>query len=230
MARDHKPPAHREVDQFLAEVKATPPSVAPGRRGRLLFALDATASRQPTWDIACTLQGDMFAAAARNGGLELELCFYRGFREFRHSGWVVDGKALAQRMSKVRCMGGQTQIERVLRYAIDETRRERIQALVFVGDCVEEDCDRLCGLAGELGLLGTPMFVFHEGGNRQARDCFRDMARASGGGFAPFSMDAASRLKQLLEAVAVYATGGRGALEDFARRHTHAAGLLEDLR
>ncbi len=230
MASDPKPPVERDVDQFLAEVSATPPSVSRGRLGRLLFALDATASRQPSWDLACGLQADMFAAAAETGRLELELCFYRGFREFRHSGWVQDGHDLARRMSRVRCMGGQTQIERVLRYAIDETRRKRIQALVFVGDCVEEDCDRLCTLAGELGLLGTPMFVFHEGGPGPHRDCFRDMARASGGAFAPFTAGASARLRELLQAVAVFAAGGRGALEDFARRHTHAVALLEDLR
>ncbi|MCC5872284.1 MAG: VWA domain-containing protein [Gammaproteobacteria bacterium] len=226
MTHDSKPPAHRDVDAFLAEVQARPP--VSGQPGRLLFALDATASRQPTWDLACTLQGDMFEAAAATGGLQLELCFYRGFREFRHSGWVSDGRDLARRMARVRCMGGQTQIERVLRYALDETRRQRISALVFVGDCIEEDCDRLCGLAGELGLLGTPLFVFHEGA--RSSQCFRDMARAAGGAYAPFSVDAAARLKELLAAVAVFASGGRPALEDFARRHGHAAGLLEDLR
>jgi len=226
MSHDAPPPARRDVDAFLAEVKALPQ--ASGAPGRLLFALDATASRQHTWDLACTLQGDMFAAAATSGGLALELCFYRGFREFRHSGWVRDGSDLARRMARVRCMGGQTQIERVLRYALEETRRERISALVFVGDCIEEDCDRLCGLAGELGLLGTPLFVFHEGS--RSSQCFRDMARAAGGAYAPFSIDAAARLKELLAAVAVFASGGRPALEDFARRHGHAAGLLEDLR
>lgn len=226
MSHDPKAPARRDVDAFLAEVKTRPP--ATGAPGRLLFALDATASRQPTWDLACTLQGDMFAAASASGGLALELCFYRGFREFRHSGWVRDGRDLARRMARVRCMGGQTQIERVLRYALEETRRERIHALVFVGDCIEEDCDRLCALAGELGLLGTPVFVFHEGA--RSSQCFRDMARAAGGAYAPFSIDAAARLKELLAAVAVFASGGRPALEDFASRHGHAARLLEDLR
>ena len=224
-----KPPARADVDRFLEEVSAREPAPV-GRPGRILFALDATASRQSTWDLACGLQGDMFAAAGTAGGLELEMCFYSGFREFRHSGWVRDGENLARRMSRVRCAGGQTQIERVLRYALAETRKTRIQALVFVGDAVEEDCDRLCGLAGELGLLGTPMFVFHEGRNRIARDCFRDMARASGGAFAPFSVDAAARLRQMLEAVAVFATGGRSALEAFARQRPHAAALLQDLR
>lgn len=226
MPQDSRPPARRDVDDFLAEVQARPP--LPGEPGRLLFALDATASRQPTWDLACSLQADMFEAAAASGGLALELCFYRGFREFRHSGWVRDGGDLARRMARVRCMGGQTQIERVLRYALDTTRRQRIAALVFVGDCIEEDCDLLCGLAGELGLLGTPLFVFHEGS--RSRSCFQDMARAAGGAYAPFSVDAAARLQQLLSAVAIFASGGRPALEDFARRHGHAAGLLKDLR
>ena len=44
-----------EVAEFLRRVVGTP--VTPGPRGRLIFALDATASRQPTWDQACQLQG-----------------------------------------------------------------------------------------------------------------------------------------------------------------------------
>lgn len=217
------------MDAFLAEVARRPP-VAAGARGRLLFGLDATASRQPTWDLAAELQAGMFDAAAKLGGLDLQLCFFRGLREFRASGWRPDAGALRDAMSRVRCAAGFTQIERVLRFARDETRRQRIQAVVYVGDCIEEDADRLCGTAGELGMLGTPVFVFHEGGDVAAARTFRQIARASGGAFAGFDAGAADRLAELLRAVAVYAAGGRPALEDFARRTPAVAGLLADLR
>ena len=54
--------ARGEIDAFLAKAKALGPR-ADGRRGRLAFALDATMSRQPAWDLACKLQAEMFEEA-----------------------------------------------------------------------------------------------------------------------------------------------------------------------
>ena len=78
-----------EVDRFVREVGQLAPRPA-GTRGRLLFALDATASREPTWDLATSLQGEMFVAAAESGGLDIRLAFYRGFDEFKVSRWTSD--------------------------------------------------------------------------------------------------------------------------------------------
>jgi hypothetical protein len=217
------------VDAFLTEVRARPPR-APQDRGRLLFALDATASRQPTWDEAAHLTARMFDAAAALGGLELRMCFFRGFRDFRAGSWHGSAAPLQRAMASVRCAAGHTQIERVLDFALEATRSDRVTALVYVGDCVEEDADRLCGRAGELGLLGTPLFAFHEGGDRAAAEVLRHMARASGGAFARFDAGAADQLGALLRAVATFAAGGRTALEDLARRDGSARMLLEDLR
>ncbi|MEE4299593.1 MAG: VWA domain-containing protein [Pseudomonadales bacterium] len=223
------PAASGEVDAFLSRVRARPPRPA-GRRGRLLFALDATASRQPTWDRAGHLTARMFDAADAVGGLDLRLCYFRGFREFRSSGWHGHAAPLQKAVATVRCAAGHTQLGRVLDFAIEQTRRERLGALVYVGDCFEEDADRVCGRAGELGLLGTPVFVFHEGPDARAAEVFRQIARASGGAFARFDASAADRLEALLRAVAVYAAGGPAALEDLAARDAPARALLEDLR
>lgn len=226
---DRLPAASEDVDAFLSEVRARPPRPA-GRRGRLLFALDATASRQPTWDRAGHLTARMFEAADAVGGLDLRLCFFRGFREFRTSPWHDRAAPLQKAMASVHCAAGHTQIGRVLDFALEETRRERLGALVYVGDCFEEDADRVCGRAGELGLLGTPVFAFHEGPDAGAAEVFRQLARASGGAFARFDASAADRLEALLRAVAVYAAGGPAALEDLASRDGSARALLEDLR
>jgi hypothetical protein len=121
-------------------------------------------------------------------------------------------------MSSVFCLGGQTQIGRVLEHALTETRRTKVDALVFVGDCMEEDADALCHSAGELGLLGVPVFVFHEGGEPLARRTFEQVARLSRGAYCPFDANSARQLKDLLSAVAVYAAGGHRALEDYGRR------------
>lgn len=216
---DHKLPARSsatQVAEFLGQV-ARLPTHREGR-GRLIFALDATASRQPTWDRACHLQAEMFMETTRLGGLSVQLVWYRGFGEFHAGRWVSSADDLLAQMDRVFCVGGTTQIERVLRHAVHETRSHRINALVFVGDCLEEDPGPLYDLAGELGLLGTPVFVFHEGGDPEVGAVFQRIARLSHGAYSPFDAGSAQQLRDLLNAVAVYAAGGRPALEDFGRR------------
>jgi len=207
-----------EVEAFLRRVAATPAVKPSGQRGRLLFAIDATASRSPTWDMACQIQGEMFAATDALGGLAVQLVYYRGFGECQASPWLVNSKDLVRRMTGVACLGGQTQIRKVLRHAIKETRARKVDALVFVGDCMEEDIDEVCHLAGELGVLGTPCFLFHEGGDPVAANAFRQMARLSRGAYCRFDAASPVQLRELLAAVAVYAAGGRKALEDHSRR------------
>jgi hypothetical protein len=209
----------KDVDDFLQKVAATPVTKAPGSRGRLMFAIDATASREPTWDMACHLQSEMFEETAALGGLDVKLVYYRGFGECRSSPWVSNSHDLVDRMNRVTCLGGRTQIRKVLRHAMKETRIKPVDAMVFVGDCVEEDVDRLCHIAGELGLLGVRVFVFHEGGEPNARRTFKQIAQLTGGAYCPFDAGSARQLRTLLSAVAVYAAGGRPALEDFGRKH-----------
>ena len=206
-----------EVDAFLKKVSATPLVRSTGERGRLIFAMDATASRGPTWDRACHIQGEMFTEADKLGGLDIQLCYYRGFGEFKASSWMSSSADLLARMTGVSCLGGYTQIEKVLRQAIKQTREKKVHALVFVGDCIEEDVDRLCQLAGELGILGVPVFVFHEGAELQAQQAFKQIARLSNGAYCSFDATSAEQLRDLMSAVAVYAAGGRPALQDFSK-------------
>ena len=212
------------VDTFLAEVERRPPP-----RGRLLFGLDATASRQATWDSAADITARMFSAADEAGGLALRLCFFRGFREFRAGPWHRDAAPLQRAMASVRCAAGHTQIERLLRFAVEETRAERIAGLILLGDACEEPIDRVAGAAGELGLLGTPVFAFQEGQDRTAEEVFAAIARASGGAHARFDRSAADRLSKLLRAVAIFAAGGRDALARLGKTDAAARALIEDL-
>src|SRR5499425_2692955 len=130
-----------EIESFINQVRALGPSTARSARGRLIFALDATMSRQPTWDTACALQADMFREAASVGGLDIQLVYFRGLGECRASGWISDGKQLANLMSRIDCRGGQTQIGKILSHARQEHARGKVQALVFVGDAMEEPID-----------------------------------------------------------------------------------------
>lgn len=232
MAEDNKLPtasASSEVDAFLRRVAAAPAARADGRTGRLLFGMDATASREPTWDRACRIQSEMFAETAALGGLEIQLAYYRGFGEFEAFPWLRRADELQRRMTAVFCRGGQTQIGRLLRHAIAESKRQKIDALVFVGDCMEEDSDKLCHLAGQVGLLGVPAFLFHEGGEPRAARTFQEIARLTRGAYCRFDAGSARQLRELLAAVAVYAAGGRPALQDFSRRAGGAALMLAHL-
>ncbi|HEX6956683.1 MAG TPA: VWA domain-containing protein [Ferrovibrio sp.] len=206
------------MSDFLRRVAAAPRAAGQqSGRGRLIFAMDATASRRQTWDEAQRIQGDMFRATAELGGLDIQLVFFRGLGECKASGWVSEAGALLRLMRQVECVGGHTQIERVLNHTIAEAREGRINALVYVGDCLEEDPDDVAVRAGELGLMGVPIFAFQEGEDPQARACFKEMARLTRGAFCAFDRSSAAVLRQLLSAVAVYAAGGLKALESYAK-------------
>jgi hypothetical protein len=209
-------PDDLEVSEFLAKVKEL--AVAPGdERGRLIFAMDATMSRQPTWDMAMNLQGDMFKAIKTTGGLDVQLVYFRGLDECRASKWVSDPEALAKLMTSVKCHGGYTQIRMVLNHAIKAAGARRVNAIVYVGDSMEEEIDELCAKAGELGLLGVPMFLFQEGHDARAARAFREIARLTNGATLRFDSGAAGELRQLLAAVAAYAAGGHKALRQLGR-------------
>jgi hypothetical protein len=208
-----------DVASFLDEVRKLPARPDAGAsRGRLIFALDATASRERTWDRACDVQASMFVEAERLGGLDVQLAYYRGFGECRASRWVSTPSGLIRLMQAVRCVSGRTQIGRILRHALNETARERVHALVFVGDAVEEDVDALGHLAGELGLRGVRAFVFHEGHDPEAARAFGHIAKLTGGACCRFDAGSPAQLRELLRAVAAYAAGGVPALRDMARR------------
>jgi hypothetical protein len=234
-AASARPPAggqssSAEVADFLARVQAIAPRAVAGR-GRLVFAMDATMSRQPTWDMALALQAEMFDVVAEIGGLDVQLVYFRGAGECRASRWVSDPAALARLMTAVDCRGGYTQIGKVLSHARAETQRKRVSALVYVGDCMEEEIDDLCGRAGELALLGVPVFLFQEGADAAATRAFREIARLTKGASCRFDAGAADQLRELLRAVAVYAAGGADALRRLADSSRGAAArrLLEDM-
>src|SRR5438105_3968736 len=207
------------------------PATEAGRRGRLIFALDATMSRQPLWDTACRLQADMFREAAAIGGLDVQLVYYRGLGECRASRWVSQAERLAALMERIDCRGGHTQIGKVIAHAKRETQATKVQALVFVGDAMEEKLDDLCHAAGELGLLGVPAFMFQEGFDPITEQAFREIARLTRGAYCRFDPGAAHQLAELLRAAAAYAAGGMRALADLsARRQSGATKLLEQMR
>lgn len=209
--------SNSDVQAFLKKLAQTPYVKPVGRKGRLIFALDATASREPTWREACRIQAEMFDAAAALGGLEIQLCYYRGIADFEAFPWLNHAEDLRRRMADVECVGGYTQIGKVLEHTLQETRKSKVDALVFVGDCMEENVDYLCKTAGELGLRGVRTFLFQEGFDPTAERAFKQIAKLTQGAHCRFDAGSARQLRELLNAVAVYAAGGLKALEDFGR-------------
>jgi hypothetical protein len=189
-------------------------------RGRLIFALDATASRQPTWDTAAQLTAQMFETVAAIGGLDIQLAYYCG-DQCVAGRWLSDAKALSATMRGVICQAGYTQIGRVPAHARKENAREKVSALVLVSDACEEDPPSLYAEAHQLD--GVPVFMFQEGTDTRVERIYAELAAITHGAFCKFDAGAAQRLADLLKAVAAFATGGMRALAD---QKTEAARLL----
>jgi hypothetical protein len=228
---DQKTPTRTGADAvgaFVEAARKAAPEVS--GRGRLIFALDATMSRQQTWDLAQALQARMFQTAADIGGLDVQLVYFRGYGECRASRFFAEGRGLASAMAGIDVHGGMTQIAKVLRHARDEARRAPVGALVFVGDAMEENPDALCATAGELALRGVKAFMFLEGSDKTAAASFAEIARLTGGAYAAFDNGAPKKLEALLRAAAASAAGGRKALEAAAATDESARLLLGQMR
>jgi hypothetical protein len=175
-------------------------------RGRLIFALDATASREAMWDLACQLQSAMFEETAKIGGLEIQLVLYRGHNECSHTAWTTDAQGLATQMRRIRCEAGTTKIARVLQHIRTENAREKVNAAILVGDACEEIPAELYD--DDAGL--PPVFMFQEGDGsaiyidqrgeyvvdhppQKVETVFREIARLTNGAWARFDAGAAAK-------------------------------------
>jgi len=213
----------KEIGDFLRVAQKADPTSS----GRLIFALDATMSRQPTWSRAMVIQTSMFDAVGKAGGLSVQLAYFRGVGECRASKWVINSEALRDLMIGIECRGGQTQISKILNHAHRETDKQKVSALIFIGDAMEENIDLLCQKAGELGLKGVRCFFFQEGHDWAAERGFKEMARLTGGAYFRLGPDSADELARLLGAVALYAHGGLKALSSSKKQEARL--LLEQM-
>jgi hypothetical protein len=201
------------VAAFLEKAKLTP-------MARLIFALDATMSREQTWDSACKLQALMFTEASKLGALQIQLVYYRGFDECRASHWTNNARELTRAMTGINVKGGHTQIGKILAHIRKENTAQKVSAAIFVGDAMEEDHGTLCDAAA---ALGVPLFMFQEGADSEVEKTFREMARLTNGAHCRFEPGAEAKLAELLRAAVAYAMGGERALTD---QRTDAAKLL----
>ncbi len=209
------------VKAFLEQASKVPAPAESKSLGRLIFGMDATASREPCWDMACQIQADMFTETAALGQLQIQLCYYQGYGEFYATNWTQNAMQLRQKMTSVRCKSGQTQIQRILKHTLSQANDHKINALVFIGDHIEELADKLLESAGQLALRGIPAFIFHEGNDPIAEQTFRRISKITKGAYCRFDQSSAEQLRALLNAVAIYAVGGLSALNTHSQHHSH---------
>lgn len=217
-SKGNLPSTTDNVSSFLKKVRTVKSMTVHGSKpGRLAFIIDATASRQPTWDRACQIQLQMFRAAEQVGSLAIQLIYYRGFNEFYASTWKSDSQSLLKEMISVHCLAGETQIHTSLEYLLRETTLQAVTAAVFIGDACEEATNGIYDVAGRLGVRKTPVFMFQENNIPGVDDIYRKIASLSGGAYCRFDSSSADLLADLLSGVAVYAAGGQKALESYVK-------------
>ena len=206
------------VKAFLDQASKIPVTTDSHATGRLVFGMDATASREPCWDTACQILADMFTETVALGQLQIQLCYYQGYKEFHASTWSKNALQLQRQMTSVHCKAGQTQIQRIFEHTALQAGNRKVNALVFIGDCMEESADSILETAGKLTLRGIPAFMFQEGYDPVAETTFRQIAQITRGAYCRFDQSSAKQLRALLNAVATYAVGGVQALKSMQQR------------
>ena len=171
------------MDKSLLRMPSDSPALP---RARVIYAIDATASREHAWSIARDLQARMFIEAGSTGILNLQLVYFQGVI-CRASKWASRGEDLARWMGAIQCEAGLTQIGRTLQHALREHEKAPVHGITFIGDAMEEDLGALGALADELGAAGVPLHMCQEGNDAVVRNAFRLLALKTGGTYSAFN-------------------------------------------
>lgn len=208
---------------------------AAAERPRLVFAFDATASREPAWGAARQLQDSLLAALP--GELEVALAVHAGSRVTLFSDFTSNASELRDQAAGVRCAAGITRLLDILDRAVK--LKPAPSVVVYVGDVFEESRRRALRLADDLLLRGTRVIILHDtghpgGASRRVSvlpgdDVFNELAERTGGAVLPFDITALPSLRELLQAVAVLAVGDVELLQKKQATMPAAKLLLENL-
>ncbi len=207
---------------------AEPPAdTAAPLRPRLIFAVDATASREPAWTAARQVTDVLVKALP--GALDVALAVHGGSRVHTFTAFTSDANTLRDRAAGVSCVAGTTRLLPILSASL---KHPSVRVVIYIGDVFEENLQRGRHIADAMGAQNTKLIVLHDTADPAARrdaEVFWDLAKRTGGCVLPFDAAASGRLRDILSAVAVYAVGGEKLLR--ARRHElpGAVALLEHL-
>jgi hypothetical protein len=210
----------------VSEWKTEPPPDVP-TRPRLIFAVDATASREPAWAAARLVTDALFKALP--GELDVALAVHGGSRVRIFTDFTNNPAALRDQAAGVVCQAGMTRLLPILEGSV---KRTGIRVVVYIGDVFEESVTHGRRLADTMGQRGTKLIVLHDTADPAARrdaEIFWDLAKRTNGCVLPFDANASGRLRDLLSAVAVYAVGGEKLLRERQHALPGAVALLQHL-
>jgi hypothetical protein len=196
-------------------------------RPRLVFAVDATASREPAWAAARQVTDALFKALP--GALDVALAVHGGSRVHTFTPFTNDANTLRDRAAGVTCHAGSTRLLPILAACL---RQQGVRVVVYIGDVFEESVPRGRQLTDAMNAHGAKLIVLHDMADPVARrdaEVFWDLAKRTGGCVLPFDASAPGRLRDRWSAVAVYAVGGEKLLRDRQSDLPGAVALLEHL-
>jgi hypothetical protein len=196
-------------------------------RPRLVFAVDATASREPAWTAARQVTDALVKALP--GELDVALAVHGGSRVHTFTAFTNDARTLRDLAAGVECHAGLTRLLPILAASL---KRQAVRVVIYIGDVFEESLPQGRQLADQMGALGIKLIVLHDTADRGARrdaEVFWDLAKRTGGCVLPFDASASGRLRDILSAVAVYAVGGEKLLRERQHALPGAVALLEHL-
>jgi len=196
-------------------------------RPRLIFAVDATASREPAWFAARQVTDALVKALP--GELDVALAVHGGSRVHTFTGFTNDAATLRDRAAGVMCEAGMTRLLPILSTGL---KQQSVRVIIYIGDVFEEGLPHGRRIADALGARGTKLIVLHDTSDPSARrdtELFWDLAKRTGGCVLPFDASASGRLRDILSAVAVYAVGGEKLLRERRDTLAGAVALLDHL-
>ncbi len=171
---------------------AEPPAdVGTTSRPRLVFAVDATASREPAWAAAREVTDALVKALP--GELDgVALAVHGGSRVHTFTAFTSDPRTLRDLAAGVDCQAGMTKLLPIL--AASLKRQATVRVVVYIGDVFEErNLPQGRHLADQMGVQGIKLIVLHDTADRSARrdaEIFWDLAKRTGGCVLPFDATA----------------------------------------
>lgn len=193
-----------------ALLRTAPPTKKPDTN--IGFIIDATASRQDTWDTAQKTQAAMLSELA-NGFADrvtIELVTFGG-DVLNAPTQAVSHIDAAKRLAEVECKAGSTQFIDALQPFV-ERKDNRTKSIIIVGDFFEENIETVYDVARKLAQKKIKIFTFQEGhyDNDDTETFFRELARITGGAYAKFGSPV--QLSKLCADVIDLTLGGCNAL------------------
>jgi len=196
----------------------TAPAAPTARRPRLVFAVDATASREATWRSAQKITARMFGVIP--DALDVALAVHGGDDVHTFTEFSADVDVFRKQAAAVRCETGTTRLCEIMARTLDAGG---VRVMSYIGDAFEEDADEVLELADRFRLRGIQAVMLSDDADPEALAVFRQIAERTGGAVLDFRTGDTVLMGELLAGVATLAIGGRKLLE---AQHTAGARLL----